>query len=290
MQPPMFLPASTKRPHWVLLGFESRLRRAGPPQRHVVMGRPLVSYTTDSGELRVVQEACPHRGASLAEGSVEGACVACPYHGARVGVPTHPHMFYDYAALQGFVWLDVARNLITQHVMPPYYPEFSSKSFRTTEYTKDVAANPVVLTEHLLDWPHDGEAKAVRSTGPYGKAVREHTTPAGALEVETAYHVPFTTSLRFTLAGEVVALAVFSVLPVSASGVRLHVRFARTIAKMAEMDALFRAEVPLHEAVVSGVDPGEWSRNHLGPGDVLLEAYREAMRRFFPDMLDFYVG
>ena len=31
-------------------------------------------------------DACPHMGASLAEGHVEGGCVTCPWHGWRFGI------------------------------------------------------------------------------------------------------------------------------------------------------------------------------------------------------------
>lgn len=40
------------------------------------------------GVLCAVQAACPHRGAPLAEGTLDGAILTCPWHGASFDVRT----------------------------------------------------------------------------------------------------------------------------------------------------------------------------------------------------------
>lgn len=51
------------------------------PQRAVLLNEALAVFLTDSGEACVVADRCPHRGASLAMGKVQGESVQCPYHG-----------------------------------------------------------------------------------------------------------------------------------------------------------------------------------------------------------------
>ena len=73
------------------LEIEKALRRAwfpvarvadlDEPRRVELLGETLVAYLTDDGEPRVANDRCEHRGASLADGHVEGDRIVCPYHG-----------------------------------------------------------------------------------------------------------------------------------------------------------------------------------------------------------------
>jgi 5,5'-dehydrodivanillate O-demethylase oxygenase subunit len=48
-----------------------------------LLGEDLALFRTSSGELGLLEARCPHRGASLAYGVVDGASLRCPYHGWR---------------------------------------------------------------------------------------------------------------------------------------------------------------------------------------------------------------
>jgi phenylpropionate dioxygenase-like ring-hydroxylating dioxygenase large terminal subunit len=48
-----------------------------------LLGRDLVAFRDAGGVARVVGGRCPHRGTSLALGTVAEGCVVCPYHGWR---------------------------------------------------------------------------------------------------------------------------------------------------------------------------------------------------------------
>lgn len=297
VQQPVLKPASVKRPHWLLLCRRDVLRQPRTIRRHDVYGAGIVTYTDEADELHVVEEACPHRGASLADGSVRDGCVVCPYHGMAWGPRTSPDRAYDYAALQGLVWVDVAKDLCTQHFMPPYYPEFSSPAFRTFGYSRTLEdVNPLVLLEHVLEHPRARSDATPRllHDGPDGLARYELDIPQGSasgrLRVDVAYHVPFTAGLRFVLDGRTVAVVMYSVLPASASRVSLHVHVARAqpsgdvpsqVTSMID-DAVARGD----EAIVHSVDARQWSRNHVSPAtDAVGTAYRDAMRRFFPEVV-----
>ena len=51
------------------------------PVRVRLLGENLVLYRAPSGDLRLVQERCPHRGASLVCGMIEDDGIRCSYHG-----------------------------------------------------------------------------------------------------------------------------------------------------------------------------------------------------------------
>ena len=58
------------------------------PRRYRVGGRELVAWR-DRGELLFAPNACPHMGASLAQGRVERGCIICPWHGLALGKAGH---------------------------------------------------------------------------------------------------------------------------------------------------------------------------------------------------------
>ncbi|CAN5653904.1 DUF5914 domain-containing protein [soil metagenome] len=72
---------------WYVLGASRAL--APGPRRHQVDGRWLVAWRGADGTVRVAPDACPHMGASLARGRVDGACLVCPWHGLALGDDGH---------------------------------------------------------------------------------------------------------------------------------------------------------------------------------------------------------
>jgi len=77
---------------------------AEPVQRFRLLGEDLVLFRDESGELGVVAERCPHRGASLAYGFTEQHGLRCPYHGWLFAVDgtcvEQPNQFVDTPALR----------------------------------------------------------------------------------------------------------------------------------------------------------------------------------------------
>jgi phenylpropionate dioxygenase-like ring-hydroxylating dioxygenase large terminal subunit len=45
------------------------------------MGEKMVAWRTNSGQLSIMEEKCPHRGVSLRVGKLTGDCIKCPFHG-----------------------------------------------------------------------------------------------------------------------------------------------------------------------------------------------------------------
>jgi phenylpropionate dioxygenase-like ring-hydroxylating dioxygenase large terminal subunit len=48
-----------------------------------ITGLPLVMFRDETGTVRALQDRCPHRGAPLSKGRIEGSAVRCMYHGLR---------------------------------------------------------------------------------------------------------------------------------------------------------------------------------------------------------------
>ena len=60
---------------------------AGQRKLVFVDGRSIVLFNI-AGEIHAVDNSCPHNGASLASGALEGCMLRCPAHGLRFDVRT----------------------------------------------------------------------------------------------------------------------------------------------------------------------------------------------------------
>jgi phthalate 4,5-dioxygenase len=58
----------------------------GSPQQVTILGERLVAFRDSTGQVGLVDEFCPHRGASLVIGRVEDCGIRCLYHGWKFGV------------------------------------------------------------------------------------------------------------------------------------------------------------------------------------------------------------
>lgn len=53
------------------------------PQQVTLLDVKMALYKTESGDIHLVRDICPHRGVPLTKGWVEGEEIVCPYHGLR---------------------------------------------------------------------------------------------------------------------------------------------------------------------------------------------------------------
>ena len=51
--------------------------------RRVLLEDPVLLYRGDSGKVTAMNDRCPHRGALLSKGRLEGDAVRCMYHGLK---------------------------------------------------------------------------------------------------------------------------------------------------------------------------------------------------------------
>ena len=75
------------REYWIPAALSSELPDPeGSPLRVRLLGENLIAYRTASGAVGLVQNSCPHRGASLFYGRNEGEGLRCVYHGWKFGL------------------------------------------------------------------------------------------------------------------------------------------------------------------------------------------------------------
>src|SRR5215216_1802680 len=79
---------SLLREYWLPSTVPSSLLASpdGPPVRVKLLGEDLIAFRTTSGEVGLVANACPHRGASLFFGRNEEDGLRCVYHGWKFDV------------------------------------------------------------------------------------------------------------------------------------------------------------------------------------------------------------
>lgn len=109
------------RCYWIPVLRSEQLQAGAPPHRFKILGEPLIGYRSPEGQVGVVDEACPHRGASMALARNEPGGLRCIYHGWKcstegqlLDAPSHPPEFdlsrvrtgyHPVHEAQGIVWL-----------------------------------------------------------------------------------------------------------------------------------------------------------------------------------------
>jgi len=69
------------RRYWFPVGVASELTDEAPTQLVRILGETLVLFRDKKGRVGLLEDRCPHRGASLSYGRVEERGLSCPYHG-----------------------------------------------------------------------------------------------------------------------------------------------------------------------------------------------------------------
>jgi phthalate 4,5-dioxygenase len=69
------------RLYWIPFLFSSEVELDGNPERVRLLGENLIAFRDSSGLIGLIQNNCPHRGASLFFGRNEESGLRCVYHG-----------------------------------------------------------------------------------------------------------------------------------------------------------------------------------------------------------------
>lgn len=138
------------------------------PLQRRILGEPLALYRTASGRAVVLDDRCPHRGASLAAGEISGETLSCGYHGftfnpagkcVRIpGMATIPPqaVVRSYAVIERwgwvFVWMGEADR--ADETQLPDYHRMSDPAWVGRSETLAVKANYCLVRDNLLDLTH----------------------------------------------------------------------------------------------------------------------------------------
>jgi phenylpropionate dioxygenase-like ring-hydroxylating dioxygenase large terminal subunit len=146
---------------------------AGAPLALALLGEELVLWRDAQGVARAFTDRCPHRGARLSMGRVEGGELECPYHGWRfegggrcVAIPALPdfrppatHRACSHAALEaaGMLWLRLDEGGAAAPALAMLEPAERDPALRKlTVGPYEVATSAPRIVENFLDLSHFG--------------------------------------------------------------------------------------------------------------------------------------
>lgn len=245
---------------WYVVGV-SRDFAKGVPKKVHVWDRAYVVWKDCAGSFHALDNACGHRGASLADGHVtRDNCVVCPYHGIAYtsdGDMIYPPWMetvpaeggvtkYDVTEYGGWVFLNTVHGGGNATMESRFMREKESTdvgNFSKILESIDVECVPYVLTEKLLDRKQFGfvkqpiTAEAPREISPFhyrstyvyealANSLFQKVFRRPYLIVETEFCLPHTTLMR-VIYGKYVSTVVMSVLPIRRSYTRLFVKIYR---------------------------------------------------------------
>jgi phenylpropionate dioxygenase-like ring-hydroxylating dioxygenase large terminal subunit len=147
---------------------ESSQVLAGRPVSALRMGEKLVFWRDGQGKVACLNDCCPHRGASLALGRLQGDCVECPFHGFQFDpagscrlVPANGRnapparqirvASYPTCEIDGlvFIWWGEAE----EHLPPPrYFDNLGNMTYATAQVSWNAHYSRAI--ENQLDVAH----------------------------------------------------------------------------------------------------------------------------------------
>ena len=201
------LAASQARPTggWFVLDASRRIDRR--PRGFAIAGVPLVVFRDRAGEVIAGPDRCPHMGARLCDGRVEGDAVVCPWHGLALGAAPHgswaPVPTHDDGVL---VWIRLAepgQAATARPILAPRPPTFVDAVVRL-----EARCDPADVIANRLDpWhgphlhPYAFARLAVLERGEDHVVVRVATRIIGpvAIEVDARFHSPEPRTIVMTI-------------------------------------------------------------------------------------------
>jgi phenylpropionate dioxygenase-like ring-hydroxylating dioxygenase large terminal subunit len=142
------------------------------PLHRKYLNKDVVLFRDSKGTLQALSAVCPHRGANLAEGWIEGDCIRCPFHGLKfdssgkcVEVPSQPPgeripqtarvEAYPIREQDGVIWIWMDPAVELDHV-PPHGEFFdpNNKDYAHQYWTREQKGDFAITLETALEDTH----------------------------------------------------------------------------------------------------------------------------------------
>ena len=154
---------------WYAVEFSDAISTS--PKLVKILDRELVLYRTADGQIQAMNNACVHRGAALANGSIDRDCIVCPYHGwhyqpggacvkipsqsPTVTIPKSARMTtYPVLEQHGWIWLYLGGGEPPALPSIPNFPQLESTALKSIQGEFHWNANYERVLENGLDFAH----------------------------------------------------------------------------------------------------------------------------------------
>ena len=139
------------------------------PVAITVLDEPVVLFRSGDGEVRALQDTCPHRFAPLSRGRIKGSVIACGYHGLEFDgmgrCVRNPHgkgvipnalsvRAFPVAMHCGMIWIWMGEADRADRSRLPSFPDREGDHFAWVHGQLDVSANYELVIDNLLDLTH----------------------------------------------------------------------------------------------------------------------------------------
>lgn len=161
------LPAPFMVNCWQVAAYASEVGRLLLPRR--IIGRGVLLYRTEAGEVVAMADRCPHRYVPLSLGTLHGDVVQCGYHGLRfgasgacVGIPGQavvpPRVgvtVFPTVEKHKFIWIWMGDVAQADPALVPDFHWMDDGDWAVAEGYHRIAANYRFLVDNLLDLSHE---------------------------------------------------------------------------------------------------------------------------------------
>ncbi len=152
--------------HWYVVARSSEVKTE--PYPVTLWKQPIVLYRQSDGQVRALEDRCPHRFVKLSEGKVQGDRVECAYHGWQFNaegkcvsipylskkqkLPPCQLRLYPVQEGDGFIWIFLGDETPT---VPRFQvPEWDHLNYIATVSVIETQAHYSYLIENLMDMYH----------------------------------------------------------------------------------------------------------------------------------------
>jgi phenylpropionate dioxygenase-like ring-hydroxylating dioxygenase large terminal subunit len=294
---------------WYVCEFSHAI--ASKPKRITLLNQDFVLYRDTLGKIVALKDLCPHRGAALSKGKVEGNFIRCPYHGwkfrsdgtcveipanqANVPIPQQACVkSYPVQEKYGLVWLFWGDLPIEDSPPLPSLPILDRPNFYSFNFSKTLPVHYSRLLEIQLDFAHAPFVHS-RSFGSASYQVKRNK-PKGWLwkyfqrqkppKVTLGFYMPnnFQVEIDFGW-GNLIMFSSYT--PIDENTTIRRNIYMRNFFKFPVMNSLFRMieeklakeDLRVIETVRPKIVPYDLTGEIFVPSDALLMAYRKLRKQ-----------